>query len=253
MITLGGCVQPTLQPNIVAAATRVLDRVGIALITADSGPAPAGCCGALHYHLDDVEGARRAARRNIDAWQPLLDAGAEGLVMTASGCGLHVREYANLLEDDPRYASKAARIALLTRDIAETVAAEQEKLLPLLRACPPLPEKDRPVAFHSPCTLQHGLKIRGAVETLLTAAGYQVQPIADAHLCCGSAGSYSILQPEIARQLRDNKLAALTVAAPALIASANIGCISHLQSGTDLPVKHWIELIDRRLADPSPK
>ena len=253
MITLGGCVQPTLQPNIVAAATRVLDRLGIALIAADSGHAQAGCCGALHYHLDDVENARQAARSNIDAWQPLLDAGAEGLVMTASGCGLHVRDYVNLLEDDARYATKAARIALLTRDIAEAVAAEQEKLLPLLRACPPLPEKDRPVAFHSPCTLQHGLKIRGTVETLLTAAGYQVQAIADAHLCCGSAGSYSILQPGIARQLRDNKLATLTAAAPATIASANIGCITHLQSGVDLPVKHWIELIDRRLADPSPE
>jgi glycolate oxidase iron-sulfur subunit len=238
-----------MLPGINAAAMRVLDRLGIALIEAER----AGCCGALRLHLDDVEASRDDARRNIDAWWPLLEGGCETIVMTASGCGVHVRDYAHLLQDDPRYAAKAARVALLTRDISEVVLAEKATLLDLLAQTPGAGTAGRRAAFHSSCTLQHGQKVRGVVEELLAAAGFDLTPVSDAHLCCGSAGTYSVLQPEISTRLRDNKLAGLGadrggVAAPEVIASANIGCITHLQSGTALPVRHWIELLDERLA-----
>jgi glycolate oxidase iron-sulfur subunit len=242
MIVLAGCVQPAMLPGINAAAARVLDRLGISLVEAER----AGCCGALRLHLNDAEGARDDARRNIDAWWPLLEAGCETIVMTASGCGVQVRDYAHLLADDSRYAVKAARIALATRDVSEVVAAEKDALLALFGEAEP-PAR-RPVAFHAPCSLQHGQQIRGVVEEILMAAGFALQPVADAHLCCGSAGTYSVLQPALATRLRDNKLAALHAGAPEAIASANIGCITHLQGGTDLPVRHWIELIDQRLA-----
>ena len=243
MIALAGCVQPTMAPNINAAASRVLHALNITLIEAPQ----AGCCGALPFHLDDIAAARSAARRNIDAWWPLLEGGAETIVMTASGCGVHVRDYAHLLEEDPDYAKKAARVALLTRDVSEVVAAEKSGLLGLLAKAEAAMEKPK-LAFHAPCTLQHGQNIRGAVEELLAAAGYQLTPVADSHLCCGSAGSYSVLQPEIATRLRDNKISALTSGLPAAIATANIGCLAHLQSGSDLPVRHWIELLDQRLS-----
>jgi glycolate oxidase iron-sulfur subunit len=244
MIALAGCVQPAMLPNINAAAKRVLDRLGIALIES----ARAGCCGALRMHLDEVEASRDDARRNIDAWWPLLEDGCETIVMTASGCGVHVRDYAHLLQDDPRYATKAARVALATRDISEVVLAEKAALAALLEKSAPA---GRRVAFHASCTLQHGQQVRGVVEELLAAAGFELSPVTDAHLCCGSAGTYSVLQPEIATRLRDNKLEGLGAgpgaAAPEAIASANIGCITHLQSGTALPVRHWIELLDEHL------
>lgn len=248
LIALAGCVQPAMYPNIHGAARRVLDRLGIQMIAADRGPVTAGCCGAIRHHLNDVDGARNDARRNIDAWWPLLEAGAEGLVMTASGCGVQVRDYACLLEDDPAYAIKAARIVLLTRDISEVLAVEAARLLPLLATCEPLAEGRRSLAFQSPCSLQHGQQLRGGVESLLAAAGYRLTSVVDAHLCCGSAGTYSILQPEISQRLRDSKLSALLAGGAAGIASANIGCIAHLQSGTRAPVRHWIELIDSRLS-----
>jgi glycolate oxidase iron-sulfur subunit len=244
LIALAGCAQPSMYPNINGATLRVLDRLGIQMIEAPG----AGCCGAVRFHLNEAEGARDDARRNIDAWWPLIESGVEGLVMTASGCGVHVRDYAHLLQDDPDYALKAARVALLTRDISEVIAAEQAQLSALLASCTSLPEPARPLSFHSPCTLQHGQQIRGVVETLLTSAGYALQPVADSHLCCGSAGTYSVLQPEISLRLRENKLNALTAGAPVVIASANIGCMAHLQGGTALPVRHWIELIDERLS-----
>ena len=168
--------------------------------------------------------------------------------MTASGCGSHVLEYAHLLQDDPDYAVKAARVVLATRDISEVITAEAEALGALLQNCMPLPESEKPLAFQNPCSLQHGLKIRGTVESLLTAAGYTLTPVADSHLCCGSAGTYSVLQPEISRRLQANKIAALTAGRPAAIASANVGCMAHLQGATNLPVRHWIELLDARLA-----
>jgi glycolate oxidase iron-sulfur subunit len=244
LIALAGCVQPSMYPNINGAARRVLDRLGIQMIEATG----AGCCGAVRAHLNALEGAREDARRNIDAWWQLLESGAEGLVMTASGCGSHVLEYAHLLQDDSDYAVKAARVVLATRDISEIMAAEAAGLAALLRACKPLPEAERSLAFHSPCSLQHGLKIRGTVESLLTSAGYTLTAVADSYLCCGSAGTYSVLQPVLSKRLLENKISALTAGRPVVIASANVGCIGHLQGGTDTPVKHWIEVLDERLA-----
>ncbi len=244
LIALAGCAQPAMYPNINGAARRVLDRLGIQMIEA----AGAGCCGAVRQHLNAAAGAQDDARRNIDAWWPLLESGAEGLVMTASGCCSHVLEYAHQLQDDPDYAVKAARVVLATRDISEVITAEAAALTPLLAACKPLPEKQRLLAFHTPCSLQHALKIRGTVESLLAAAGYTLTAVADSHLCCGSAGTYSVLQPALSKRLLDNKLTALKAGTPVAIASANVGCIGHMQGATDLPVKHWIEVLDQRLS-----
>jgi len=238
MIALAGCVQPALAPDINAATARVLDRLGISLL---ESPA-AGCCGAVRFHLNQQEGGRDDARRNIAVWEAELDRGAEGLVMTASGCGVFVREYEHLLDQDPAWAPRAARVALLTRDVSEVVADQHEQLVGLLgRRAPGSAGK---LAFHAPCTLQHGQQIRGVVEKLLIAAGHELTWVADPHLCCGSAGTYSILQPELSMRLRDNKLGALCAGEPAGIATANIGCLTHLQGGTALPVKHWIQWLD---------
>ncbi|MHB1143467.1 MAG: glycolate oxidase subunit GlcF [Thiobacillus sp.] len=239
MLVLQGCVQPGLKPNINAAAARVLDRIGISLIAARE----AGCCGALAHHLNDTDAGLAAARRNIDAWLPHLDAGAEAIVMTASGCGVMVKDYGWLLRNDPVYAEKAARISAATQDISEILVAERDALKPL--AARPAPKR---IAYHPPCTLQHGQKLTGGVEALLTDAGFELTPVADKHLCCGSAGTYSILQPEIASQLKARKLSHLQAGAPELIATANIGCLTHLQSGTTVPVKHWVELLDDAMA-----
>ncbi|MBI2306694.1 MAG: glycolate oxidase subunit GlcF [Rhodocyclales bacterium] len=240
MLALAGCVQPGLAPNTNAATARLLDKLGITLFEARE----AGCCGALRFHLDAQEAAQDDMRRNIDAWWPHVEQGVEAIVMTASGCGAHVKEYGLLLKHDPAYAAKAERIAALTRDVSEIVAAEAERLKPLLAAKPQAPLK---LAFHSPCTLQHGQKIKGVVEELLQAAGCELTPVADPHLCCGSAGTYSILQPELSKQLRDAKLAALSAGAPKLIVTANIGCQTHLQSGSATPVRHWVEIIEERI------
>jgi len=242
MLVLAGCVQPGMYPNINGAAQRVLAKLGIDLFAV----AGAGCCGAVKLHLNDAEGAREDARRNIDAWWPHL-ASVEAIVITASACGVQIKDYGHLLQDDPAYADKAARIAALARDVGEAAAAEKGALLELLKKSTPAGR--RRLAFHAPCTLQHGLKLRGVVEEILATAGFDLVPVADGHLCCGSAGAYSILQPEISRRLRDDKLAALTAGAPEGIASANVGCIAHLQSGTRLPVRHWIEWLDERLAE----
>ena len=249
MIALAGCVQPAMYPNINGAAARVLDRLGISILHADG----AGCCGAVRFHLGDAEAARDDARRNIDSWWPLLEAGAEAIVMTASACGVQVRDYGHLLQDDPDYRHKAARVALLARDISEILTAEFDPLQIILKGFPPPEAAAKQIAFHSPCTLQHGLQIRGVAEKLLIAAGFALTPIVDSHLCCGSAGTYSVLQAEISQQLRSNKLSALLApstsgARPRTIASANVGCISHLAGGTDVEVKHWVELIDQSLA-----
>jgi glycolate oxidase iron-sulfur subunit len=237
MLVLAGCVQPALAPNINAATARLLDRLGIELFE----EAKAGCCGALRFHLNDQAAGKDDMRRNIDAWWPHVEAGVEAIVVTASGCGVQVRDYGHLLADDPAYADKAARISQLCRDPSEILAAEPERLLPLLAA---RAEKRGKLAFHSPCTLQHGLKIRGGIEQMLLAVGSELTPVADSHLCCGSAGTYSVLQPELSSRLRSNKLAALNAGGPALVATANIGCLTHLQAGSPLPVRHWIELID---------
>jgi glycolate oxidase iron-sulfur subunit len=240
MLALAGCVQPALVPNINAATARVFDRLGIELFE----EAKAGCCGALRFHLNDQAAGKDDMRRNIDAWWPHVEAGVEAIVVTASGCGVQVRDYGHLLADDPAYAGKAERISQLCRDPSEILAAEQESLQPLLAA---RAEQRGKLAFHSPCTLQHGLKIRGGIEQMLLAVGYELTPVADSHLCCGSAGTYSVLQPELSGRLRSNKLTALNAGGPALVATANIGCLTHLQAGSPLPVRHWIELIDEAL------
>jgi glycolate oxidase iron-sulfur subunit len=234
MLALAGCVQPSLSPDINAAAARVLDRIGISLVET----AGAGCCGALRFHLGYQERGLADMRALIDAWWPHVQAGAEAIVMTASGCGAVVKEYGHLLRDDPAYAQKAARISAMTRDLGEVLAAEMERIAPLLR------KKGGRIAFHPPCTLQHGLRLRGVTEKLLADAGFDLAPVPDAHLCCGSAGTYSILEPELAGQLRANKLAALTSGGPEMIATANIGCLAHLQAGTSLPVRHWIVALE---------
>ncbi len=239
MLVLEGCVQPGLAPATNAAARRVLDRLGISLLSASH----AGCCGAVSYHLTAHDEGLAYVRRNIDAWWPYVEDGAEALVMTASGCGAMVREYGHLLREDAAYAGKAARISALTRDISEIVAAEHVVLEHEIH-----PGNRGKVAFHSPCTLQHGQKITGVIERLLIAAGYDLTDVSDKHLCCGSAGTYSILQRTLSQQLLHNKLDALQRGMPAQIATANIGCQSHLQSGTDMPVRHWIELLDEALA-----
>ncbi len=241
MLALAGCVQPAMAPSINAAAARVLDTLGISLVEA----AGAGCCGAVRFHLDDHGGAQNDARRNIDAWWPAIECGEiEAIALTASGCGVQIKDYGHLLRHDPAYAGKAEQIAAMARDIGEIVAAGVDTLAALLKDKPGAPLA---VAWHAPCTLQHGLKVRDTVERLLNTAGFRLTPVRDAHLCCGSAGTYAILQPELSARLRANKLAALGEGTPALIASANIGCISHLQAGTTTPVRHWVELIDARL------
>ncbi|HEY9097913.1 MAG TPA: glycolate oxidase subunit GlcF [Thiobacillus sp.] len=243
MLVLAGCVQPGLKPNINAATARVLDQLGISLLTADN----AGCCGALAHHLNDHDDGLNAMRRNIDAWIPHLDTGAEAIVMTASGCGVMVKDYGWLLRNDPAYADKATRVSAATRDIAEILTQETVALRHLT-----LYNTARRIAYHPPCTLQHGQKISGVVETLLTQAGFELTPVVDQHVCCGSAGTYSILQPTLSSALKTRKLAHLQAGAPTVIVTANIGCLTHLQSGSTVPVRHWIELLDEALPPARP-
>jgi glycolate oxidase iron-sulfur subunit len=237
MLVLDGCVQPAMAPNINAATARVLDALGVQLVVAPK----AGCCGAVRYHMNDQAGGLDDMRRNIDAWWPYVD-GVEAIVMTASGCGVTVKEYGHLLAHDSAYAAKAARISEMTRDLSEIMPQFEAELATRLQG-----KGGKRVAYHPPCTLQHGQQIRGKVEGVLRAAGVDVVLCAESHLCCGSAGTYSVLHPEIAHALRDRKLANLEATGAAEIVSANIGCLTHLQSGTDTPVTHWIELIDRNL------
>ena len=238
MLLLDGCVQPAMSPNINAATARVLDKLGIQLQIAPR----AGCCGAIRYHLNDQAGGLEDMRRNIDAWWPYVSAGVEAIVMTASGCGVTVKEYGHLLQDDPLYADKAKRISALTKDLSEIMPSFEQALAQQLAG-----RINKRVTYHPPCTLQHGQQIRGKVESLLRACGVDVSLCADSHLCCGSAGTYSVTQPALAYQLRDNKIKNLEATSPEVIVSANIGCLVHLQSGTETPVMHWIELIDQAL------
>jgi len=242
VLLLEGCVQPAMAPNINTATARVLDALGIESLR----PKAAGCCGAIRYHLNDHDGGLADARRNIDAWWPYVkDAEAEGviaIVVNASGCGVQVREYAHLLARDPAYAKKAERISAMSRDPAELLPA----LAAELKRALPAPAEGR-VVFHPPCTLQHGLKVKGAVESLLASLGAQVLPVGESHFCCGSAGTYSVLQADLAIELRDRRLGHLQAPKPDVILSANIGCIQHLASGTSTRVMHWIEWVDERL------
>ena len=241
MLVLDGCVQPALAPDINAAAARVLDRLGISLIKAQQ----AGCCGALSHHMNAQDAALEFVKRNIDAWWPHIEAGAQAVVITASGCGTMVQEYGHLLRDDAAYARKAARVSELAQDLSEIISAEQTNLRKAIQGAKPHPA--RKLAFHSPCSLQHGLKIRGVVEGLLRDAGFELTAVPDSHLCCGSAGTYALLQPALSGQLLQNKVAALQSGDPEIIVTANIGCLTHIESGAAKPVKHWIEMLDARL------
>jgi len=238
VLLLEGCAQSVIAPRINLTAAKVLDRLSIQALPA------AGCCGALSHHLSQEERAGATIRRNIDHWWPAIEAGAEALILTASGCAPTVMDYGRLLQHDPDYASKADKLASIALDISAFL--EQQDLGPLGDTA----GEDALIAYHSPCTLQHGLKCAGSVEALLARLGFRLAAVQDAHLCCGSAGSYSILQKDLSQQLLQRKLKCLEKEQPALITTANIGCMMHLQSGTDLPVKHWIELLNCRESSP---
>ena len=245
MLMLAGCVQPAMAPNINSATARVLDAAGIEVLLAPK----AGCCGAVKFHLNDQDGGKAEMRANIDAWWPHVERGIESIVMNASGCGVTVKEYGHILQDEPRYAEKARRISALTRDLSELLPVIAQALMterPALQAH--ITAHAPKLAFHPPCTLQHGQKLKGGVEQHLAALGFDIRTAPEeAHLCCGSAGTYSVLQPEIAYQLRDRKLGNLAEVHAQVIVSANIGCITHLQSGTQTPVRHWVEVLDAAL------
>ncbi len=232
VLMLEGCVQPGLSPNTNAAAARVLDRLGISVIPARE----AGCCGAVDYHLDAQATGLDRARHNIDAWWPAIERGAEAIVQTASGCGAFIKDYGHLLGADPVYAEKARRVSTLAWDLVEVLRDEPLESLGI--------HADQRLAFHCPCTLQHAQKLGGAVESVLTRLGFNLTTVPDAHLCCGSAGTYSLTQPTLARQLREQKLNALESGHPDVIVTANIGCQAHLDGAGRTPVRHWIELVD---------
>ena len=243
VLMLTGCVQPSMSPNINSATARVLDAAGIQTVTADK----AGCCGAVKFHLNDHDGGKDHMRANIDAWWPWVESGdVEAIVMNASGCGVMVKDYGHVLKDDPAYAEKAARIGTLTRDLSEWLP----DLVPLLksRVKPEALQAAGLQAYHPPCTLQHGQQLKGGVEKHLADLGFQIKVTAsESHLCCGSAGTYSVLNPDLSKQLRDRKLGHLHALQPQGVLSANIGCITHLQSGSGLPVRHWVELLDQAI------
>ena len=233
MLVLDGCVQPSMAPATNAATANVLATLGISLIAAPK----AGCCGAVHFHLNEQNNANDFMKRNIDAWWPYIEAGAEALITTASGCGVMVKDYGHVLADDPLYKDKAARVSALCKDVVEVLEGEDLSVFH---------EKAKavgPVAFHPPCTLQHGQKLPQVTETLLTRLGFDLVPIPDSHTCCGSAGTYSIFQPELSQQLLRNKVDAILTHEPVVIATANIGCQLHLQAGMGRRVVHWIELL----------
>ena len=247
VLMLAGCVQPAMMPNINSATARVLDAAGLQTVIAPK----AGCCGAVKFHLNDQDGGRAEMRANIDAWWPHVQAGVEALVMNASGCGVTVKDYGHLLKDDPAYAAKAQRISELTKDLSELlpdIVAALQASRPDFVPANSAGQAGRTLAFHPPCTLQHGQQLRGGVEQHLGALGFTVQVArSESHLCCGSAGTYSVLNPGLSQQLRERKLGVLGELQPDAIVSANIGCISHLQGGTTTPVRHWIEVLDAAL------
>jgi glycolate dehydrogenase iron-sulfur subunit len=235
MLVLEGCAQNVATPETNASTSRILDRLGIQLVSA----AKAGCCGAVSHHLSEEEEGRQFMRRNIDAWWPYIEKGIEAIIVTASGCGVVVKDYGHLLNDDEAYAEKAKRVSALAKDISEVMANEDLSKLTVSAKVS--------VAFHSPCTLQHGQQLNGQVETILTDLGFELSQVADSHLCCGSAGTYSIMQPKLSQQLLTNKLSCLNNQTPDVIATANVGCQMHMATKSKVPVKHWIELIEENI------
>jgi glycolate oxidase iron-sulfur subunit len=244
MIALDPCVQRTLAPGIDAALARVLDRIGISLLRVPAG----GCCGALPHHLSGEERALEIIRRNVDVWWPHVDRDVEAIVVSSSGCGVMVKDYGRLLEHQQGYRKRAKQIASLVRDPVEVIGAEWARIAPVIA----LDLGPQTVAFQSPCSLQHGMQLGGRVEEILQAIGLELLPVADPHLCCGSAGTYSLLQPKLARELGAAKLKNLEEGEPDVIATSNIGCLTHLASGTKVPVRHWIELLDERMLGGEP-
>ncbi len=230
VVVLDGCAQRVTTPEVNAALARILDAADVKVVRV----ADEACCGSLALHLGQAERARAAMRANVDALYTTA-VGAEAIVSTASGCGVTVKEYGRLLADDPLYAERAQWVAEHTCDAAEyldRIGAELSRRHPATT-----------VAWHAPCTLQHGQRVNGVVEKLLQRAGYELAPVAEAHLCCGSAGTYSVLQPKLADDLRRRKLGALTATNADVIATANVGCQLHLRDGTEIPVRHWLELV----------
>lgn len=236
MLLLEGCVQPSLAPEINETAAQVLDRLNITVITAPK----AGCCGALSYHMAFQEQGLNFMRRNIDAWLPYLDEGVETIVTTASGCGVTVKDYGNLLKHDATYKAKAERVSAACKDIVEILASEDLTSLNI--------QAVKKLAFQSPCTLQHGQKLNGQIETLLTTLGFELTPAANPHLCCGSAGTYSLLQPEWSQRLLQDKVSSLEAGRPEEIVTANIGCLLHLRSKASVPIRHWVEILAENMA-----
>ncbi|MCP4044635.1 MAG: glycolate oxidase subunit GlcF [Gammaproteobacteria bacterium] len=235
MLLLEGCAQSSLTPETNAAAARVLDRFGITLLTERKN----GCCGAVRLHTSAREEGLQDVKQRIDTWWPDIEAGIEAIISTASGCGVTVKDYGHLLKDDQDYAEKAFKVSELTVDLSEVISAETRK-------SPPDPDKknDRKVAFHCPCSLQHGQKLSGQVEDVLQQYNFTILPITDGHICCGSAGTYSMLQPVLSEQLKVEKLEKLQTHSPDAIATANVGCQLHLRKDARVPVLHWIELLD---------
>lgn len=232
MLILDGCVQPALSPDINTATARVLDKLGISLIQQTK----AGCCGAVSQHLSAEDEALVFMRNNIDAWWPDIESGAEAIIITASGCGVMVKEYAHYLRNDPDYTEKAQRVSTLCKDISEIIINEDYTKFGA--------SENKHISWHPPCTLQHGQKVNGVVEKILTGCGYQLLPVKDSHLCCGSAGTYSILQAEISEKLQTSKITNLLENKPEMIVTANIGCQTHLQEVSEVPVIHWVHLLD---------
>jgi glycolate oxidase iron-sulfur subunit len=241
MIVLDNCVQNAMAPAIDFAAARVLDKAGVTLKWVAAG----GCCGALSHHLSAHDEAEQKVRANIDAWWPHIESGAEAIVGTASGCSVMLKDYGHFMQHDAVYAEKAAKVAALSKDVSEAIVAEWSKLKAMLK--PRIANNSEKIAYHPPCTMQHGMKLKGGVETMLKDMGFELAIVADSHLCCGSAGTYSVLQSTISSELKARKVKSLSADSPSQIATSNIGCMTHIQSGTTLPVKHWIELLDERL------
>ncbi|MFK7731771.1 MAG: glycolate oxidase subunit GlcF [Pseudomonadales bacterium] len=233
MLMLSGCAQAAATPNTNNAAARVLDRLGITVIE----PANSGCCGAASYHLSAHDEAHNFARQNIDAWWPQIEQGAEYVIVSASGCASIVKDYGELLKDDTQYAQKAKRVSSIARDLSEVMLGEDLGVLSVAKA-------ETSVAIHCPCSLQHGQKLPSSVEEIFNALSIPTVKTRDNHLCCGSAGTYSILQRAMSRKLLSNKITALTVNKPDEIVTANVGCQMHLATETQIPVRHWIELVD---------
>ncbi len=231
VLLLPGCVQPSLHPEIDVAAALVLDKLDISLVSVESSQ----CCGALSYHLSAHEQAKSFARTNIDACWPYIEQNVEAIIMTSSGCGVMLKDYVTLLQYDDEYAEKATVFSNKCKDISELLLNEDLSVLG---------RKNEKIAYQSPCTLQHGQKLNGVVEGILQKRGYSLAAVEDAHLCCGSAGVYSLLQPAMSEQLKQNKLLALQKHQPGLIATANIGCLMHLQNSTQARVVHWLELLN---------